>query len=68
MESIADHYGQCSPLGAFDFKVASWGLMNPGIEIRFDTTQLINKNARRAWRATTSILAGFAGNLNNLRT
>jgi hypothetical protein len=55
-------------LGAFDFKVASWGLMNPGIEIRFDAMQLINKNARRAWRATTSILAGFAGNSNNLRT
>jgi hypothetical protein len=55
-------------LGVFDFKVASWGLMNPGIEIRFDTTRLVNKNARRAWRATASILIDFAGNSNNLRT
>jgi hypothetical protein len=28
--------------------------MNPGREIRFDTTQLVNKNARRPWRATAS--------------
>jgi hypothetical protein len=37
MESIADRYSQCSRLGAFNFKVASWGLVNPGIEIRIDT-------------------------------
>ena len=33
-----------APPGALDFNVASWGLMNPGIGIRFDNTST-HKNA-----------------------
>jgi hypothetical protein len=41
--------------------------MKPGMdEIGLDTTQTQKRNARRAWRATASILTDFAGNSNNL--
>jgi hypothetical protein len=36
--------------------VASWGLTNPGIEIRFDTTQTHKQSARRAWRPRRAFL------------
>ena len=46
-------------LGAVDFNVASWGLMNPGISMRFDTQKLTK--ARRLvepaprWRTSNRI-------------
>ena len=56
-------------LGALDLRVASWGLMNPGISalVRL-TTQLTRENACRDWRAAADILAYFLAIPNNQGT
>ena len=52
------------PPGALDFNVASWGLMNPGIGIRFDNTST-HKNALLG---QAGIFAQFSRISNNQRT